>query len=61
MKLLLMTRCLVPDFDGEIFSRKWKEALWDKFYTAAPQRHRRSSCQEALQELPHWLLPYRYR
>src|SRR5690606_11562506 len=34
------TRCLVPDFNGAIFSDKWKEALWDKFYTAAPQRHR---------------------
>jgi len=33
-------RCLVPDFNGAIFSDKWKEALWDKFYTAAPQRHR---------------------
>ncbi|MFW1885440.1 hypothetical protein ACG91E_15595, partial [Acinetobacter nosocomialis] len=32
--------CLVPDFNGAIFSDKWKEALWDKFYTAAPQRHR---------------------
>ncbi|MFW1667356.1 hypothetical protein ACG9WT_17215, partial [Acinetobacter ursingii] len=31
-------RCLVPDFNGAIFSDKWKEALWDKFYTAAPQR-----------------------
>ena len=37
---LEVSRCLVPDFNGAIFSDKWKEALWDKFYTAAPQRHR---------------------
>src|SRR5690606_17404687 len=35
-----ITLCLVPDFNGAIFSDQWKEALWDKFYTAAPQRHR---------------------
>ncbi len=28
--------CLVSAFDGAIFSDEWKEALWDKFYTAAP-------------------------
>jgi hypothetical protein len=25
-----------------ILSRAWKEALWDRFYTGAPQRQRRS-------------------
>lgn len=24
------TRCLIPRFDGEILSKEWKEALWDK-------------------------------
>jgi hypothetical protein len=24
------TRCLIPDFDGAVFSLKWREALWDK-------------------------------
>jgi SRSO17 transposase len=27
--------CLVPAFDGAILSSGWKEALWDKFFTAA--------------------------
>src|SRR5271168_362732 len=36
------TRCLVPVFDGAYFSDPQKEALWDKFYTGAPQRQRRS-------------------
>jgi len=36
------TRCLIPGFDGAVFSGEWKEALWDRFYTAAPQRQRRS-------------------
>ncbi len=35
-------RCLVPSFDGAFFSRDSKDALWDKFYTAAPPRRRRS-------------------
>lgn len=29
-------RCLIPRFDGAIFSVGWKEALWDKFVTGAP-------------------------
>jgi len=24
-------------FDGAIFSLEWKEALWDKYFTAAPR------------------------
>jgi dTDP-4-amino-4,6-dideoxygalactose transaminase len=35
-------RCLVPAFDGVLFSFEWKDALWDKFFTAAPRRQRRS-------------------
>ena len=34
--------CLIPGFDGAVFSREWKEALWAKFSTAAPQRRRQS-------------------
>jgi hypothetical protein len=36
------TRCLVPAFGGAYFSREWKEALWDRYCTGAPQRQRRS-------------------
>jgi hypothetical protein len=35
-------RCLVPAFGGAYFSREWKEALWDRYCTGAPQRQRRS-------------------
>ena len=34
--------CLVPGFDGAISSPAWKNALWAKFFTGAPQRQRRS-------------------
>jgi hypothetical protein len=40
--LISQLRCLVPAFDGAIFSLGWKEALWDKFFMAAPRRQRRS-------------------
>jgi ATP-dependent DNA ligase len=39
---LAKLRCLVPAFDGAILSFRWKEALWDKFFMAAPRRQRRS-------------------
>ncbi|ESY64076.1 hypothetical protein X742_27195 [Mesorhizobium sp. LNHC232B00] len=29
----LLPSCLIPGFNGAIFSVEWKEALWDKFYT----------------------------
>jgi len=35
-------RCLIPGFDGAIFSHEWKEALWARFYMGAPRRQRRS-------------------
>ena len=35
-------KCLIPGFDGAIFSIGWKEALWARFCTGAPQRRRRS-------------------
>jgi hypothetical protein len=28
---------LIPRFDGAILSLEWKDALWDKFVTAAPR------------------------
>ena len=31
------TRCLIPWFDGAIYSLEWKEALWDKFVMGAPR------------------------
>ncbi|WP_292531085.1 hypothetical protein [Methylocystis sp.] len=34
-------RCLIPWFDGAIFSSDWKDALWAKFSTGAPARQRR--------------------
>ncbi|BCH65128.1 hypothetical protein RvVAT039_23440 [Agrobacterium vitis] len=39
---LLAPRCLIPDFNGALFSLEWKEALWARFYTVAPQRQRQS-------------------
>lgn len=28
---LIQIRCLIPDFDGAVFSREWKEALKARF------------------------------
>ena len=39
---LALTRCFVPDFDEAFLSSDSKDALWDRFYTGAPQRQRRS-------------------
>jgi hypothetical protein len=38
-------RCLIPWFDGVILSQDWKEALWDKFVTAAPRPRTPSELQ----------------
>jgi len=35
-------RCLIPRFDGALFSQEWKDALWARLSTAAPQRRRQS-------------------
>jgi hypothetical protein len=39
---VLCSSCLVPALDGAYFSEREKEALWDRLYTGAPQRQRRS-------------------
>jgi hypothetical protein len=36
------SRCLIPGFDGAVFSQSWKNAPWARFNMAAPQRRRRS-------------------
>ena len=41
----LIPRCLIPRFDGVILSHEWKEALWDKFATAAPRPRTPSELQ----------------
>ena len=33
--------CLIPGFDGALFSLEWKDALWARFCTGAPPRQRR--------------------
>ncbi len=35
-------RCLIPGFDGPFLSSESKDALWARFFTAAPRRLRRS-------------------
>ena len=34
--------CLVPEIGGALFSQVWKDALWDRYFTGAPARQRRS-------------------
>jgi transposase len=41
-KFITGSSCLFPAFDGAYFSEREKVALWDRFYTGAPQRQRRS-------------------
>jgi len=26
------SRCLIPGFDGALYSQAWRDALWDRFY-----------------------------
>jgi hypothetical protein len=35
-------RCLIPGFDGALFSSAWRDALWVRFFMAAPRRQRQS-------------------
>ena len=39
-----LARCLVPWFDGVIFSREWKEALWARYVMGAPRP--RTPCEQ---------------
>jgi hypothetical protein len=39
-RVRLEASCLIPDFDGAVSSREWKEALWDRFCMGAPARQR---------------------
>ena len=41
---------MVPGFDGAVFSREWKDALWARFCTAAPPRQRQSVERQHSQE-----------
>jgi hypothetical protein len=41
-RIVTRFKCLIPSFDGAIFSKEWKEALWARFSTAAPPRQRQS-------------------
>ena len=40
-----VTRCLIPGFDGAIFSQAWKDILWDRYVTGAPRPRTQSELQ----------------
>ena len=40
---LVWVRCLIADFDGALFAREWKDALWDKFFMVEPREFARST------------------
>ena len=48
--VILDSRCLVPGFDGVIFSREWKEALWDRYVMGAPRP--RTPCEGFVAQIP---------
>src|SRR3954469_23568224 len=37
---VIALKCLVPGFDGALFSSEWKDALWAQFCMGAPARRR---------------------
>jgi hypothetical protein len=39
---ILGPNCSVPPFGGAKSASQWRDSLWDKFYTGAPQQLRRS-------------------
>src|SRR4051812_24051167 len=43
------SRCLIPGSDGAVFSQVWKDALWARFSTAAPQRMNRTIKEATVQ------------
>src|SRR4051812_24877720 len=40
--------CLVPGFDGALFSLEWKDALWAKFFMGAPARRRQCVARSSI-------------
>src|SRR3954452_8297955 len=40
--------CMVPGFDGALFSLEWKDALWAKFYMGAPARRRQCVARSSI-------------
>src|SRR3954453_1567179 len=40
--------CLVPGFDGALFSLEWKDALWAKFCMGAPARRRQCVARSSI-------------
>src|SRR5215208_234072 len=38
----LVQFCLIPGFDGALFSLEWRDALWARYSMGAPPRERRS-------------------
>jgi hypothetical protein len=41
-------RCLIPRFDGAVFSSVWRDSLWARFFTGAPARQRRSVARSSM-------------
>src|SRR3954447_14129159 len=43
-----LASCLVPGFDGALFSLEWKDALWAKFCMGAPARRRQCVARSSI-------------
>ena len=55
--LNLRARCLIPGFDGALFTVSWKGALWARYSTGAPQRLRQSVERYSIGSGLLWLPP----
>lgn len=53
--------CLIPVFDGAVFSPEWKDALWARFCMGAPRRQRRSVERYKIVKRALRVLSKRYR
>ena len=40
-----LTRCTVPECDDTVSQHTWKEQIWNRYYTAAPERQRQFVAQ----------------